>query len=74
MSDWFIGGIEGTVGRAGARMKGVLGPMSDWASWVLRDVGTVRRAVGPARPERMAPLGAFVGKENLGRYPEDLGR
>ena len=63
-SDWSTGGIGGTVGRTGGRMKGELGPMSDWAVWVLRDVGTVSRAVGPARPERMAPLAAFVGKKN----------
>ena len=64
MSDWFTGGIGGAVGRDGGGMKGELGPMSDWAVWVPRGVGRVRRAVGPVRPERMAPLDTFVGKEN----------
>ncbi len=63
-SDWFTGGMGGAVGRAAGGMKGELGPMSDWMDWVPRAVGTVSRAVGPVRPERMAPLAAFVGKEN----------
>ena len=62
MEDWFMGGMEGAVGRAGGGMKGELGPISDcWAVRVLRVVG---RDVGPASSERMAPLVAFGGERN----------
>ena len=63
-SDWFTAGMGGAVGRDGGGMKGELGPMSDWAVWVPMAVGMVRRDVGPLRPERMAPLVAFVGETN----------
>lgn len=56
--------MGGAVGRDGGGMKGELGPMSDWGVWVSRAEEMVRRDVGPARPERMAPLVRFVGEWN----------